>query len=294
MILLFGAGGQFGREFLAMAERKGVAVTGRSRADADIADPGMVARAIAEVRPEVIVNAAGYTDVDRSESEPDAAMRANAEGPAVLAAAAARAGVPLVHLSTDYVFNGSKAGAYREDDTVAPLGVYGRSKAEGEMMIRRLNSSHVIVRTAWLYGVYGRNFLKTVLLLAEERDALRIVDDQRGSPTATADLALAVLAVASQLNSGETCWGTFHFAGIGATTWHGFATRIVECQALFTRHRPAVLPIATAEYPTTARRPANSVLDSAQFEATFGFRARRWEEAVDQTVRELLSREAAA
>ncbi len=288
-ILAFGADGQLGRDLAARASQSGIPARMVGRAEADIADDGAVARTIAAAGPAMVVNAAAYTDVDRAESETDAAFRANAVGPGVIARVCAAAGVPLLHVSTDYVFDGSKRTAYVEDDLIAPLGAYGRSKAEGEANVRRLLECHVIMRTSWIYGIYGTNFLKTVLRLARERDELRIVADQRGCPTGTADIAEAILAIAPRLVGREPIWGTYHFAGQGAATRHQFAAAIVDVQAPIANRRPAVVPISTAEYPTAARRPANSELDSSRFAATFGIKAKGWRERMPQVAAALLS-----
>jgi dTDP-4-dehydrorhamnose reductase len=289
MILVFGSGGQRGQELIGLARALDIPLVGLTRAQADIADPAQVERALAEIRPNVVLNASAYTKVDRAETEEEAAFQANALGPEILARACAAAGCPLIHVSTDYVFDGSKNGAYQESDPVAPLGVYGRSKLAGEEAIRRHLPQHVIVRTSWVYGVYGANFLKTILRLAGERDELRIVADQSGCPTSTADLAQALLTVAHALGEGRAVSGTYHFAGTGVTTWHGFASRIVEAQRPFTGRSPSVMPIRTEEYPTPAQRPANSELASSLFGRTFGYTVRPWQSAVDTTVAGLLS-----
>ncbi len=288
-ILVFGAGGQLGRECLALASARGDTIVGLSHAEADIADAAVVAARIARVHPRLIVNAAAYTAVDKAETDADAAVRGNVEGPRALAIAADAIGVPLVHFSTDYVFDGTKASPYREADPVAPLGVYGRTKAAGETAIRAAAPRHVIVRTAWVYGAFGHNFLKTMLRLAAERDELRVVADQRGCPTSTLDLAEAVLAVDRAVAAGAHPWGTYHFAGTGATTWHGFASEIVARQAPLTGRNPLVRAISTSDYPTPARRPANSELDSTKFAATFGYVAAPWRERTDEAVAMLLS-----
>ncbi len=246
-LLVFGAEGQVGRELMLLAAARGVNAVGFSRAEADITDVDSIARLIAGSRPRIVVNCAAFTAVDKAEAEPDLAFAVNAAGAGVLAAAADRAGVPILHLSTDYVFDGSKAGAYAEEDAVAPLGVYGRSKAEGEALVRRV-PRHVILRTAWVYGAHGGNFLKTMLRLAAERDRLRVVADQRGCPTGTRDLAEAILAVDAALGGegAETAgklYGTYHLAGQGVTTWHAFAAAIVAAQAPYTNKRPPVDPI---------------------------------------------------
>jgi len=293
MILVLGSNGQLGRELLGLSRIAGLAMAGLPRQEADIADAEAVARALDAHRPTLVVNAGAYTKVDLAEQEPDKAWHANALGPEVLAKACAAAGIPLVHVSTDYVFDGTKDGAYREDDPIAPLGVYGRSKAAGEAAIRAHLPAHVILRTSWVYGVHGANFLKTMLRLAAERDELRVVADQRGCPTSTLDLARAILAVAGHLRQGGTAHGTYHFAGQEATTWHGFAARIVEGQAAVTGRSPTVTPIRTEHYPTPARRPANSELDSGLFARTFGFTARPWQEATDDAVARLAMQAAA-
>ena len=285
-ILVFGAGGQVGQELVALAAARGVPALGVTRAEADITDAAAVAVLIERDAPRLIVNAAAYTAVDKAESEPARAEAGNVTGPRILAETSARAGVPILHISTDYVFDGSKAGAYTEDDPIAPLGVYGRTKAAGEAAVRAANPRHVILRTAWVYGRYGNNFLKTMLRLAGERDRLRVVADQHGCPTATADIAAAILAVDAALlrDPASAMFGTFHFAGTGVTTWHGFAEEIVAAQAPLTGKHPPVDAIATADYPTPARRPANSELASDRFAATFGYRALDWRTRTRETV----------
>lgn len=287
MILLFGAGGQLGTELKLLADAQGTALAALARTDVDIADPASVRAAIDRVRPSVLVNAAAWTRVDAAEAEPDAAFRANEEGPRQLALAARNAGIPLIHISTDYVFDGAKAWAYREDDPIAPLGVYGRSKAAGEAAIREALPAHVIIRTSWVYGAHGANIVKTALRLARERDELRFVADQLGCPTATADLARAVLAAATDAVSAEPHFGTYHFAGSGVTSWHGFVSHLVDVQARFTGRAPPVTPITTADFPTPARRPANSELDSTLFTRTFGVTAEPWRIASEKVVAQL-------
>jgi dTDP-4-dehydrorhamnose reductase len=242
---------------------------------------------VARERPDFIINAAAYTAVDRAESEPDAAWAGNCTGPANLATACDDARVPLVHLSTDYVFDGSKIGAYREDDPVNPLGVYGKSKEAGDRAVRGALSQHVIVRTAWVYSAHGSNFVKTMLRLAAERPVLRVVADQTGSPTSAADIAAAIRTIVQQLAAGNTGWGTYHFAGGGAVTWHGFAEAIFDLAAQWRGPPPLVEAITTADYPTPARRPANSVLDCSRIGATFGIVPRPWRAALAEVIREL-------
>lgn len=293
-VLLFGAQGQLGRELAAAAGRHGIEMIGLSRSDADIRREADVARAVRRTRPAVVINAAAYTAVDRAEEEPEAAFLVNAAAPGVVAATCAAAGIPLLHVSTDYVFDGSKTAPYVESDPVAPLGVYGRSKEEGERAVRGALARHLIVRTSWVYGVYGTNFLKTMLRLAQEREALRVVADQHGCPTASADLAAGLLAAAGRAARDEKVWGTYHLAGTEAGTWHEFAAAIIEAAAPLTGRRPAVQPIATADFPTRAKRPANSRLDSTLFARTFGFVARPWRERVGEIVLRLQGMETGA
>jgi len=288
-ILVFGGRGQLGQELQRQAFQADIPLISVARVETDIADITAVSGVIDRASCSFVVNAAAYTKVDGAENAPNEAFRANATGPGILARACAEAKLPLVHISSDYVFDGAKTAAYSEQDAICPLGVYGRSKAAGEASIRETLEQHLILRTSWVYGVYGANFLKTVLELARTRNELRIVADQRGCPTGTADLACAILNVAPRLADRDLVWGTYHFAGGGVTTWHGFATEIVKAQAPFTRRRPEVVPITTAEYPTLAKRPANSELDSSRFAAMFSFRAADWRERSREVVSALLN-----
>ncbi len=293
-ILVFGAAGQLGREVMALAKARAIEAAGCNRASADITDFASVTTAILAVKPRLVLNAAAYTAVDKAESEPKAAYAANALGAETIARAAALQQVPVIQISTDYVFDGTKIGAYVETDPVAPLGAYGKTKAAGEVMVRQANPRHFILRTAWVYGSYGSNFLKTILRLSAEREELRIVADQHGCPTATQDIAEAILAIDRAVANGTEAPGTYHFAGYGVTTWHGFASAIVDAQAQATGRRPKVSPIATADFPTPARRPANSELDSSLFASVFGYRARDWQTRARETVEMLLKETRAA
>ncbi|MGE0653513.1 MAG: dTDP-4-dehydrorhamnose reductase [Alphaproteobacteria bacterium] len=288
-LLVFGAGGQLGREIDNMTSRRNIAAVMLSRAEADISDREAVTSAIERTKPTVVVNAAAYTKVDRAETEQARAFSDNRDGPALLADVCAGHGLPLVHVSTDYVFDGTKAAPYDEADPVAPLGVYGVSKEAGERAVRSRLDRHVILRTAWVYGIHGSNFLKTMLNLARQKESWGVVMDQRGNPTATVDLAEAILAVAARAADGTAPWGTYHFAGCGAATWHDFACEIVAAQSRFTGRTPVVAAITTAEYPTPARRPANSCLDSTRFASAFGMKARPWRERTQEVVAALLS-----
>src|SRR4051794_10751747 len=290
VILVFGGGGQVGQELKRASVRSAVALAALLRADADITDPKAVANAIKHHDPLVVVNAASYTKVDLAESESEAARQANEIGPAIIGAACAWAGVPLIHISTDYVFDGCKSTAYVEGDPIRPINVYGQTKAAGEQAVRDTTPLHVIIRASWIYGEFGKNFLKTVLNLAATRDELRIVADQRGWPTSTRDLARAILTIVPQLLR-DKIWGTYHFAGSGVATWYEFASRIVAAQAPLTGRVPRVTPVSTTEFPTAARRPANSEFDCRLFERVFGVRGRPWAEETDEITRTLAAAE---
>ncbi|MGE5270300.1 MAG: dTDP-4-dehydrorhamnose reductase, partial [Thiohalocapsa sp.] len=230
-LLILGAGGQVGHELCRRAWPQSYRIAAFTHAELDIARREAVAAAVPREAPDVVVNAAAYTAVDRAESETDRAWAGNCTGPLNLAAACRDAGIPLVHLSTDYVFDGSKEGPYREDDAVRPLGAYGQSKEAGERAVRGLLPQHVILRTAWVYSAHGNNFVKTMLRLADGRPVLRVVADQVGSPTSAADIAAAIARIVRQIAAGEARWGTYNFAGAGAVSWHGFAEAIFELAA---------------------------------------------------------------
>jgi len=294
-ILVLGSAGQLGFELLRAPLPAGWSLIGRTRGELDITDPAAIRGAIGEVAPDLVVNAAAYTAVDRAEAEADRAYAANATAPGQIAAACAERGAMLVHVSTDYVFDGRKTGPYVETDPVNPLGVYGASKEAGERAVRAALDHHVILRTAWVYGAHGHNFVKTMLRLGAERDRLSVVADQRGCPTAAADIATAILGVACRLAAGKQPgealpWGTYHFVGAGETTWHGFAEAIFEIAAAALGRRPVVQAITTAEYPTPAQRPANSVLDCTRFRQAFGIDPPPWQASLGTVLQELAAR----
>src|SRR5712671_683062 len=277
-LLVLGAGGQVGHELCRLAWPADYRLAAFDRAEIDITRQEAVAAAANRERPDIVINAAAYTAVDRAESEPEAAWAANSAGPGYLAAACRSAGIPLIHISTDYVFDGSKKGSYREDDPVNPLGVYGHSKEAGDRAVREALAEHVILRTAWVYSAHGHNFVKTML---------RVAADRIGSPTGAADIAAAIAAIVQRLAAGDRHWGTYHFAGGGAVTWHGFAEAIFELAAAWRGAPPKVEAIATADYPTPARRPANSVLDCRHIGEVFGIVPRPWREALAEVIGEL-------
>jgi dTDP-4-dehydrorhamnose reductase len=261
-ILLTGASGQVGYELERSLQAIGKVVA-VDRARMDLSDLDQVRDVIRRERPQLIVNPAAYTAVDKAESEPALAHRINAEAPAVMAAEARLLGAAMVHYSTDYVFDGSKAGAYTETDPTGPINVYGHSKLAGEQAIIAAGIPHLILRTSWVYGMRGKNFLLTMLRLAAERDELRVVADQHGAPTWSRTIADTTAVLLAQARSGQAHWweansGIYHLSAEGQTTWHGFTEAIVAQAGLDCR----IVPISSAEYPTPARRPANSVMSS--------------------------------
>jgi dTDP-4-dehydrorhamnose reductase len=280
-LLVFGAGGQLGQELMNACREAGIVAIGLHRqAGGDIGDAEQVESSIASTKPSIVVNGAAYTKVDKAESQPDVAYRENSLGPAIIAQCCNRLQIPVIHLSTDYVFSGDKLTPYLESDPVSPLGVYGTSKEQGERAIRSALEHHIILRTAWVYGVYGQNFLRTMLRFAQTKDEWSVVADQWGNPTSTKDLAYAIITAAKAINDGENSWGTYHFAGTGDASWFEFATEIIAAQARITGRLPVLTPIETSAYPTAARRPKNSRLNSNLFADTFGFRAKTWQERV--------------
>src|SRR3954453_9780915 len=288
-VLVLGAGGQVGRELCRYSWPEDTRLVAIDHAGLDITSREAVFAVITDIRPDIVVNAAAYTAVDRAESEPEAAWAANCIGPGNIAAACRKSGISLIHISTDYVFDGTKSGAYREDDPVNPLGVYGASKEAGECAVRAVLSEHIILRTAWVYSEHGHNFVKTMLHLARERPVLRVVRDQIGSPTSAADIAGAITQLAQCITNGNAAWGTYHFAGAGAVTWHGFAEAIFDLASCWRGPPPRVESITTADYPTPARRPGNSVLDCSRINAAFGMQPRPWRAALAEVIEELMA-----
>src|SRR5271169_2231366 len=289
-ILAFGAAGQIGREVCRAAWPPRYAILPLDRKALDITKSAAVSAMLARETPDLAINLAAYTAVDRAESEPEAAWAVNCAGAAHIAAVCEESATPLIHLSTDYVFDGRKTEPYREEDAVGPLGVYGRSKEAGERAVRAAAARHVILRTAWVFGAYGANFVKTMLRLAAERPVLRVVADQRGCPTAAADIATALMVIAEHIERGEAKWGTYHFVGAGAVSWHGFAAAIFDLAAPQLAARPQVEAISTDQYPTPARRPMNSVLDCRKINEAFRISSPRWRTALATVIRELLDR----
>lgn len=296
-ILLLGRGGQVGwelqRSLAPLGELVALGSGSEDGLSGDFTDPVGVARAIRTVRPDAIVNAAAYTAVDKAESEADKAAQVNAVTPGVIAGEAAKLGAWLVHYSTDYVFDGSGTRPWREDDATGPLSVYGRTKLAGEQRIAAAHGKHLILRTSWVYGARGGNFAKTMLRLARERDRLTVIDDQFGAPTG-ADLLADVTAHALRsLAAGAGQAGTFHVAAAGETTWNGYA-RFVVARAQQAGEKLKAGPeqvekVPTSAFPTPARRPHNSRLDTNRFRAAFGLVLPPWEQGVTRMLQEILS-----
>ncbi len=284
VIVVTGARGQVGYELVRELAPLG-RVVAFTREECDLERPDVAARAVAAARPSVVVNAAAYTAVDRAESDAERCRAVNADAPGALAAAAADCGAAFVHYSTDYVFDGAKAGAYLEDDAPNPQGVYGATKLDGERAVLVANPAAAVFRTSWVFGARGQNFLRTMLRLARERDELRVVADQVGAPTWSRAIAAAtaqVVGAAIRAPEGAAAWlahrrGVVHLTSGGSTSWHGFAEAILAVDPGRAEHRAArVVPISTAEFPTPARRPANSVLDNSRLRERFGLQLPDW------------------
>jgi len=289
-ILVTGGNGQVGWELGRQGEISAHEVIAFGRDQLDIGSVDDIARVFKETKPELVINAAAYTAVDKAETQAQQAYLVNRDAAGYLAAACDRAGIVLFHISTDYVYDGSKTEPYLESDSVSPMGVYGKSKLEGERAITKVLDRHIILRTAWVFGVHGNNFVKTMLRVGKERDALNVVDDQFGGPTSAAGIAAALLSLADKLEAeGSLTWGVYHYSGAPFINWHGFATEIIKLgveQGLID-HPVTVNPIPTEQYPTPAARPKNSRLSMELMEQSFAITADNWRAALDYQVRQL-------
>lgn len=288
-ILVTGGSGQVGGALVRLGAPEGFRFVAPPRAEMDLADPASIAVFFASRPWAGVINAGAYTAVDRAQTEVEAAWRVNALAPACLARATAEAGVPIIHVSTDYVFPGNLERPYREDDPIGPLSVYGASKEGGEQAVRTGNPRHAIVRTSWVVSAHGANFVKTMLRLGADRELLRVVADQHGAPTAAADLADVLANIAQRMITDPLApGGTFHFANAGATTWAGFAAEIFRLSAARGGPSARVQPISTNDYPTPAQRPSNSRLDLKRIRALHGVQPRSWEQAIAEIIDELI------
>jgi dTDP-4-dehydrorhamnose reductase len=287
-ILVTGAKGQVVSSLVERAP-PGVEVVALGRPELDLAEPASIRDAFDDETADVVVNAAAYTAVDQAESEEALATRINGEGAGLVAEAARALGAPIIQLSTDYVFDGSLDRPYLEDDPVGPIGAYGRSKLAGEEAVAAANPRHVILRTAWVYSPFGANFVKTMLRLGETRNEVRVVADQRGSPTSALDIADAVFGVAARMlmQPEPEHYGVFHMTGAGEATWAEFAEAIFDQVRGLGGPAVRVIPIATADYPTAARRPANSRLDCGRLLRDYGFSLPDWRESLPAVVERL-------
>ena len=273
-----GKNGQVVSALLALASAE-LEIVALGRPELDLAQPETVLKALREVKPDAVVSAAAYTAVDKAESEPDIAFAVNRDGAMAVAQAARDLGIPLIHLSTDYVFDGAKDTAYVESDPTGPTSVYGRSKLEGERAVSEATDNYVVLRTAWVYSEYGNNFVKTMLRLSENRDEINVVADQFGCPTSANDIAAAVVTIARKLveDSSAPLRGVFHLSGSGETNWASFAKQIFAFAKEHGGKSIVVNDITTAQYPTPARRPANSRLDCSKLEEVYGIKLPSWQ-----------------
>ncbi|MCI0507728.1 MAG: dTDP-4-dehydrorhamnose reductase [Gammaproteobacteria bacterium] len=284
-ILVLGANGQVGRELpeaVRLSNMKDIEVIALDRHALDITRQAAVQQSITETQPSLVINAAAYTAVDKSEQEPAIAFAVNRDAPGYIAKACANDGIPLLHISTDYVFDGEKPGSYGEDDDVNPLGIYGQSKWEGEEAIRRNLEQYIILRTSWVFGVYGKNFVYTMINLARQREELSVVHDQHGCPTPARAIAITLLDISRKIaDGGFNEWGTYHYCGQPATNWHHFAGAIINAsQDKFAFKVKHINPISTREYPTPAKRPKNSVLNCDKIRNVFGIEQADWSDGL--------------
>jgi len=290
-ILITGSEGQLGWELLGQAAFSNIEAIGLDLPCFDITLETGIIKVFKEHKPDILINAAAYTNVDKAETDEKACFAVNANGPENLAAACRNAEIPMIHISTDYVFDGTNKTPYTENDSVTPANVYGRSKAEGENGVRNILEKHIILRTSWLYGVHGHNFVKTILKLGKEKEIIGVVSDQFGSPTSAADLAETVLIIASRiLNNYEIIFGTYNYCGEGITSWHGFAEKIIETAKQYAPVTTTqVKPLTTEDYPTKAKRPAFSALDCGRIQQNFGITPKPWRKSLEAVIGRIFS-----
>jgi len=292
-IFVAGKTGQLARALAVVANERKWPLIAVARPELDLSDVKSIDHVVEAYSPRAILNAAAYTLVDKAESEPELAFKINRDGAASLARVAARLRVPFIHVSTDYVFDGSKTTPYQEEDQPSPLGIYGRSKRDGEIAVLDSYPAALVLRTSWVYSPFGQNFVKTMLRLAEARDHVRVVDDQHGAPTSARDLAQAILEIVEKLEGSPRAdtGGIYHLTASGATTWYGFAAAIFADWASRGRRVPTLEAITTADYPTPARRPANSRLDCSKAARVLGIRLPPWQQALQTCLDELANGE---
>ena len=291
-LLVFGETGQVARELSRLAAARGIALEALGRDRADLADPAACAAAVTGAEADAVINAAAYTAVDRAESEPELARAVNAAAPAAMARAAPARGLPFLHVSTDYVFDGAPGRAWREGDPTRPLGVYGASKRAGEREVLAAGGDATVLRTAWVFSSHGKNFVRTMLTVGRGREEMRVVGDQRGGPTPAADIARALWTIAAARVAGRGAPGIYHFAGAPAASWAEFAEAIFAASGW--TERPRVTPIATEDWPTKAARPRNSVLDCGAIARVFGIAQPDWRAGLASVIAELSKEQAAS
>lgn len=278
-ILLFGSKGQVGREIVDLTAIKKIDCTGYDIDQVDMVNESAVIEAVkVNQDANIVINAAAYTAVDQAEDEPELAEKVNADAVLYLAKACKTYNLPLIHISTDYVFKGDANTPYQEDDVPTPVGVYGKTKLKGEELLRENLDQHLILRVSWVFGQYGKNFVKTMIRLAKDRETLKVVDDQRGCPTSAADIARVLVEIAKQIHEGNHHFGTYHYCGNPEVTWYGFAKVIIEeAKKVMPLSCQEILPITTAEFPTKATRPAYSTLSMKKLQKDYGIESEDWE-----------------
>lgn len=289
-LLCIGQTGQVARSLCERSDALGINLVARGRPELDLSKPETLEAVVAEYQPSIIINAAAYTAVDQAETDREAAFAINAEAVKKVARIADESEIPLIHISTDYVFDGSNSHPYSESDPVNPLGVYGASKFAGEEAVRSFADRHIILRTAWVFSPFGKNFVKTMLRLAADRDSVSVVSDQYGNPTSAIDIADGILQICGQISNAESPvrYGTYHMTGSGAATWADLAESVFEIYEQNSGKKTAVSRISSAEYPTPVERPKNSVLDCTKLEAGFGIRLPDWQDSVRSVVSRLV------
>lgn len=289
-LLIIGSKGQLGSELVIECKRNDFCCLAVDLPEFDITDPSCVEKILTDFKPSIVINASAYTNVDQAESETEKAFSVNSIGPANLAVCCKKNRTPIIHVSTDYVFDGSKGQPYIESDPVSPLGVYGKSKAEGESKLRSILQHHIILRTSWLYGTYGNNFVKTMLRLGNKKEVISVVSDQYGCPTCAADLAEAAVDISKQIIlNAKVAWGTYHYCGLGITTWYKFAKTIFEIASQYQNNKvPSIEAVTTAQYPARTKRPAFSALDCDLIKKHFGISTKPWRESLKKTMEHIL------
>lgn len=292
-ILVTGSKGQLGHEVVDQLEKQSMDVIPLTHDQIDIADNDCIQRQVAEVKPAMIINAAAYTKVDESEDRSDLAFTINQKGPSFLATACEKSNIPLIHISTDYVFDGEKKSPYTEKDAAFPINKYGKSKLDGENEIVSRLKKYIIIRTSWMYGVHGNNFVKTMLRLGKSRTEINVVSDQFGSPTAAVDLAEAIVDITRLiLFYKKSAWGIYHYCGEGITNWHDFAKEIFQIALRKELMKmPEIHPVSSLDYPTKAKRPRFSALNCDKIKHSFGIHIKPWKERLEYVLQQIFSRE---